>query len=136
MDNNINSCADISEAYYRAQHPEEFEPVVNISKGVRKMYPVGSWVKIKMTDYPNSIGYIAGYSNLTGVYHVKVTIIKGCTVKSDSNILLQFPIGYLELLEDLEGGFDISFLHDLALDWSLATQNKALFNELLNGRSE
>jgi hypothetical protein len=49
---------------------------------------------------------------------------------------LQFPKGYLDLLEDLEGGFDTSFLHDLALDFSLATKNKALFNQLLNGRNE
>jgi hypothetical protein len=133
MDNNIYSCADISEAYYRALHPEEFEPDVNKSKGVRKMYPIGSWVKVKMNEYPNTIGYIAGFNNLTEIYLIKVTIIKGLTVKPDLNVILQFPKGYLDLLEDLEGGFDTSFLHDLALDFSLATKNKALFNELLNG---
>jgi hypothetical protein len=136
MDKNFNSCAEISEAYYRALHPEEFQPAVNKSKGVRKMYPIGSWVKVKMNEYPNTIGYIAGFNNLTEIYLIKVTIIKGLTVKSGTNVILQFPKGYLDLLEDLEGGFDTSFLHDLALDWSLAKKNKELFNELLNGRNE
>jgi hypothetical protein len=97
------------------------------------MYPIGSWVKVKMNEYPNTIGYIAGFNNLTEIYLIKVTIIKGLTVKPDLNVILQFPKGYLDLLEDLEGGFDTSFLNDLALDFSLATKNKALFNELLNG---
>jgi hypothetical protein len=131
MDKNINSCADISEAYYMALHPEEFESAVSKSKGVvgMRLFPNGAWVKLTLEDYQHTIGYITGYSYLTGNYFVKITIIKGMPVNPKSNYT-EFTQDCLSPVDDLDvAGFDNSFLVDLAL----ATRDEEWFDQLMNG---
>jgi hypothetical protein len=127
----LNNCSDITEMYYMALHPEEFELVTN-KKGVvgMRLFPNGAWVKLTLKDYPHSVGYVNGYSYLTGNYFVEITIIKGMPVNPKSNKTMELPNDCLSPVDELDiTGFDNSFLIDLALD----TDDREWFDQLMNG---
>jgi hypothetical protein len=96
-----------------------------------RSFPDGAWVTLTLKDFPHSIGYVNGYSSITGHYFVKITLIKGMKVKQNANYSsMQFPPECLSLADELETvGFDSSFLIDLAL----ATRDEEWFDQLMNG---
>jgi hypothetical protein len=100
------------------------------------MYDVGSWVRIAHWDYRDWMGYVVQNNPVTKEHLVRITIGKwGYPIPANKNLELEFHQDYLypyDITPDLEKKFDLSFLKELALDWSLATWNEELFNETLS----
>lgn len=122
-----SDCAELSEMWYQALHPEEQE-VTEQPKGANKMYSIGEWIRVASWTYKDFVGYILERDDTTKTYKIQLVKNKYGN-KMDTLLNLHEDEIYPGDLET--DGFDTSFLHDLAIDWCLANGKENEFYQLL-----
>lgn len=126
---NLEQCADISEMIFLAsQEPTEEVSKKPKRKGGNKMYAEGTWVKIVGDNYDGYVGYILEVFHAIREY--KIQLIKNkYDLRHDTEIILHDSYCYRA---DIEGGYDLSFMDEHAINWCLDNGYKELFHQILN----
>lgn len=91
-------------------------------------------------NFKNYVGYVVKNDYVTKEHLIHVTIGKwGKVLPATADMELEFHQDYLypaDIEPDLESKFDLSFIKDLTIDWSLLTWDKALFEKTLKKDDE